>query len=583
MHRRWGNETTDALFPLIYYRRGARPGAGEETSFTLFPLVHYRRNAHTRVLVTPLGGATRGPNRAAGFIGPYFWYEDKAIAVRFIPLLHADITNRVTGERTRQYGPWFQTDASDHWSRAFFPVFGVYQDNDERDTWVFPTFFRMRRKDGDRIDAFVPFYWRSSLRGKNTTVVGLVLRPHRARDPQQRPVSDLLPRPQPRAHDDRHPAAALRAAGPGRRQPRLDLVRPLLPAPRAQRVEHDTVSALLVEEQSTKRSRVVFPFYWHFENDELHTNFTMLGPLMSSAMGKRKTRGLLPVAWFTRDGDTGDKSNVILPLFYQSSGRDQFTLLTVPAGYRRNGPSTFWYALPFVLRNRDEITDTTTTVIPPLILYSRSSPEEGFTGALLLYWHRRDIASSTTLALPLFYDVHDYRISRTTVLFPFFLRRERMTNQNTYWFAPLFYRHTSPTNATTVFFPLVWDFKRGADRTTIVAPFYAHWTRADHSATYIFPIYYYREGHGADGNPDGTYRRFVIPFWDSGVKRPGDFMWEILGGLVGHERIGHHRYLRVLYMTFETAPAPRAQTSWYSKPPPSSRKTAARGLDVMGF
>ena len=129
MHRRWGNETTDALFPLIYYRRGARPGGGEETSFTLFPLVHYRRNANIRVLVTPLGGAARGPNRAAGFIGPYFWYEDKAIAVRFIPLLHADITNRVTGERTRQYGPWFQTDAPDHWSRAFFPVFGVYQDN----------------------------------------------------------------------------------------------------------------------------------------------------------------------------------------------------------------------------------------------------------------------------------------------------------------------------------------------------------------------------------------------------------------------------------------------------------------------
>ena len=75
----------------------------------------------------------------------------------------------------------------------------------------------------------------------------------------------------------------------------------------------------------------------------------------------------------------------------------------------------------------------------------------------------------------------------------------------------------------------------------------------------------------------------MIPFWDSGVKRPGDFMWEILGGLVGHERIGHHRYLRILYMTFETAPVPRAQTSWYSKPIPTSRKTAARGLDVMGF
>ena len=26
LHRRWGGETTDALFPLFHYRRGARPG-----------------------------------------------------------------------------------------------------------------------------------------------------------------------------------------------------------------------------------------------------------------------------------------------------------------------------------------------------------------------------------------------------------------------------------------------------------------------------------------------------------------------------------------------------------------------------
>src|SRR4029453_4374214 len=107
MHRRWGNETTDALFPLIYYRRGARPGAGEETSFTLFPLVHYRRNANTRGLVTPPGGATQGPPPPGGFRGPYVWYGDKGIPARFTPLLHADITTRVTGEPTRQYGPWF--------------------------------------------------------------------------------------------------------------------------------------------------------------------------------------------------------------------------------------------------------------------------------------------------------------------------------------------------------------------------------------------------------------------------------------------------------------------------------------------
>jgi hypothetical protein len=36
-------------------------------------------------------------------------------------------------------------------------------------------------------------------------------------------------------------------------------------------------------------------------------------------------------------------------------------------------------------------------------------------------------------------------------------------------------------------------------------------------------------------------------------------------------------------MTFETAPVPRAQTARYSKPTPNPRKTAARGLNVIGF
>ena len=87
--------------------------------------------------------------------------------------------------------------------------------------------------------------------------------------------------------------------------------------------------------------------------------------------------------------------------------------------------------------------------------------------------------------------------------------------------------------------------------------------------------------------PDGTYRRFVglvLPVYDSGVKRPGDFMWNLFGGLVGHERIGHHQFMRLFWLfTFETGPAPRAQTAWYSAPPRTSRKVAARGLNVAGF
>ena len=50
--------------------------------------MHYRRDAQTRVFVTPLGASARGPERSGGFLGPYFWYDDKERSLRFIPFLH---------------------------------------------------------------------------------------------------------------------------------------------------------------------------------------------------------------------------------------------------------------------------------------------------------------------------------------------------------------------------------------------------------------------------------------------------------------------------------------------------------------
>ena len=92
---------------------------------------------------------------------------------------------------------------------------------------------------------------------------------------------------------------------------------------------------------------------------------------------------------------------------------------------------------------------------------SRSHPESSLTTTLALFWRTRDIASSTTLVLPLFYDVHEFHLNRTTVLFPLFVRYERESDGNTYWLAPLFYRHSTPTDTTMVGFPLLWHFKKG--------------------------------------------------------------------------------------------------------------------------
>jgi hypothetical protein len=582
-HRRWGDETTDAFFPFVHYRRGAHPGGTDETSFTLFPFVHYHRDASTRVLVTPLGGSARGPNREGGFVGPFIWYHDADIRARFVPLLYADVTRRATGERTRQYGPWFQIDAPDREVRVLFPLFGHYRDASERDTWVLPTFFRLRRNNGDSVDALLPFYWRSSFGGRETTVVG--------------PWYD---RTSPGLHDTGFFPLYFYARNPERT---LAVVPPaLLIYHHDAASDHTWLWAALLFHSSSKdrrttaffpvlyskregprRTDIFFPIYWRFADEDAHRDWILAGPLYSSTAGSRRTRGFLPIAWYTRDPGAGFESNAILPLFYQSSGKDHSSFYTLLAGYRRSGPSHFWYAFPLIFRHKDEVTEATTTVIPPLLYVSRSSPEAGLTTFLGLFWHQHDIASSTTLGLPLFYDVNDYHLSRITVLLPLFVRYARASDDNAWTVAPLFYRHTSPADSTTVAFPLYWDFKTGDNRTTLLIPFFAHWRRPGYTATWVFPSYYYREGINDDGTPDGTYRRFVVPFYDSGVKRPGDFLWEIFGGLVGQERIGRHRYLRLFYMTFETGPAPRAQTSWYSQPIRPPRKSVPRGLNVAGF
>jgi hypothetical protein len=582
-HRRHGGETTDALFPLIYYRRGARPGGAEETSFTLFPLLHYRRDSNRRIFATLLGGSFEGPFRSGGFVGPFVWYRDADTTARFVPLLYADVTKRATGERTRQFGPWFQIDAPNHRSRVLFPLFGHYEDEHERGTWVLPTFFRLRRDNGDKVDALLPVFWRSSFGDRKTTVFGL-----------------YYDRTRPGVHDNGVVPFYFYARNPERT---LAVVPPLLlvyehdvasnhtwlwagPLFHSSDAEHRTTvlfPLLWSRRDGTRTTDILFPLFWRFGDTAAKRGWMLIGPYFSSTAGTRHTRGLLPVAWYTRDPDLGESANALLPLFYQSSGKDHSSFLTLVAGYRRAGPSRLWYALPFVFRQRNEATDASTTVIPPLLYVDRSDPESGLTTMLGLYWSYRDISSSTTFGFPLYYDLHEYHLSRTTVFLPFFVRYHRDADQQSWTVAPLFYRHSTPTDSTTVAFPLVWDFKHPDSRTTLVLPFVAHWRRPGYASTWVFPSYYYREGLAADGTPDGTYRRFVLPFYDSGVKRPGDFMWEILGGLVGQERIGHHRYLRLFYMTFETGPAPRAQTAWYSQPLRPSRRAVSRGLNVAGF
>jgi hypothetical protein len=599
MHRNRGEETTDALYPLLYYRRGARPGGSPETSFTLFPLFHYRRNQQELVVLSPIGAASKKQGRDMGFVGPFFWYKRPGLEARGLLPIALDVTNGETGERTRQYGPYFQVDGPGRKSRVLFPFFGRYDDDKEHDLYLFPTYFRQRMADGYELDTFVPLFWRSKWQGRTTTVIG-----------------PWYNRSGPDVHNTGFFPIYFYAKN---NQRSITVVPPLLLYRRADfqngtgtlialftyaTYDRESSSTVLFPlwwagRERNQSHRVLFPIYWSYTDGDAKSETNLLTLIFWRRKGDWYTRGILPIVWYTRNPKDGSGSNALMPLFYESHGPNRKTLLTLLGGYSNKPTSRTWYILivgasdgietrfrmlfPLWFSHINKGKEVTTRVIPPVLGFMRKTPESSLETFLALYWHRRTIASELRLVLPLYYDIHDLHQSRTTVLFPLLFRHHNEEEQTTFWIAPLFYRSSNPADTSTVFFPLYWSFTHAdGQSTTLLFPLYAHWRRPTYQSTYVFPTYYYREGLGPKG-PDGTWRRLIVPFWESAVKRPGDYMWEVLGGLFGRESIGRNRYLKIFFMTFETQAASPGQTSWYGQPARTPRKAAPRGLSSSAW
>ena len=122
---------------------------------------------------TPLYASARGPDRSAGFAGPYIWYDDKELSLRFVPFLHTDVTNHETRRADAPVRPVVHDGrARAPGARAVPPVRHATPTSKRHDTWVVPTYFRMRRNNGDRVDALLPFYWQSTFGDRTTAVIG---------------------------------------------------------------------------------------------------------------------------------------------------------------------------------------------------------------------------------------------------------------------------------------------------------------------------------------------------------------------------------------------------------------------------
>ena len=584
LHATNGGETTDALLPLLYYRRGAKPGGQHETSFTLFPLVHYKKTSAAQLFLSPLAMAKNTAQLQAGFVGPYFWYQSPTTAVKGVLPVWFDFTNKQNRERTQILGPWVAVDRPGATSRFLFPLWGHYESQTpagkEQGTYVFPTFFHQRNEDGYALDTFFPLFWKSSGSFGKTLHLG----PWFSRKTQHNFTQALFPAYAYTQNNER--SLLLTPLGYYHHNFKAQTTTTWMSllyfnsttATSHQRVLFPVWYSGHANEES---HQVLFPLYWRFKNEKEQITTTFAGPFFKRTNGTASTWGVFPLAWATRDGAKKAQNTAAFPLFYHSKSPDHSSLFTPVFGVGESPRSSWWYVPPVVRKTSPESTftaiaplgfhhlnrstETTTRFFLPLLHYARFNPEKSMSSWLGVYWRHRGIASSTTVLFPLFFDHHSFHESRTTALFPLFVRNYSDADKTATTLGPLFYRRSSPTESSTVLFPLYWDYAGAGRRTQFLFPLFANIERASWKGTYVFPNIWYRTGKGPDA---GTSRLIVFPLWESEVKRPGDYMWETLLGLAGYERAGRNRFLKVLFVPFKISPVPRTQTaSWYGQPP----------------
>src|SRR5205814_3515829 len=99
-----------------------------------------------------------------------------------------------------------------------------------------------------------------------------------------------------------------------------------------------------------KSYAVLFPLCWHFANAKEATSFSLAGPFLWSHSREWRTRGVMPVLWFSRNGE-GSGSDALLPLFYESHTPTDQMVLTLPFGFRTAPDRRWFYAGPVVYKD----------------------------------------------------------------------------------------------------------------------------------------------------------------------------------------------------------------------------------------
>ena len=320
--------------------------------------------------------------------------------------------------------------------------------------------------------------------------------------------------------------------------------------------------------------RWIAPLSFHSQDDSKDKALTFITLAFWGHSPERTYAGLFPLLFHFGYSD-GHNSTTLLPLFHFAKKSDGGIRLITPLFGAFTSPTgTRAYVGPFYVRRSDEgntvalyplfyhATEAkgfSTTFLLPLFL-RRTTPESSILAVTPLFWRFRTVETTTNLFFPFFLDRDNHFESRTIAFgvgAPLFLRHVNYATNTKSTFAllplPWLYR-TSPTDKDVVVFPLFWHFRSGENWSQVFLPLYVHLHREhwDHTVVLNF---YYKKGHG---DFEGAWSFHFFPVFNFGRPRAGDWEWGVFGGLIGYNRTGRRRTLKLIWsyeIPLEPAPA----------------------------
>ncbi len=595
-------KSAQVLFPLFWRFRS---GQGERE--------------RTKLLIAPLFYRSTAPNRSTTVVFPLFWrFRDPATThTMLFPLAYLRRYRDGRGLFAIG-GPGYYRRYADGYAAGLAPLAFFGRRGDRSHQIVFPLFWRFKKpghsltiagpvfhrktpkshtggvaplvfwgRDGERSHRVVfPLFWRFDRPGRSTTVAGPVYH-------------------QRRKHGHSTGVAPLVFVG-RQRATRYQVVFPLFwrfadsrgstvvagPAfwsRRAERRTHGLLPLYVAGRGKDGRSFLTLPplLFHHYHDPEGTRSFTWAALYSGSESKRTRTHHVWPLFHYRRQqlSETASRTTVgLIPLFHYRRGPDSTHLLTPLGGFRRgpggldaliglgyyrsNQQRRAFGLLPllFVGWSRGETSRHRVTLLP-LFDYTRRPGRRSLYTAIFGF-HKTDWSTSFYLGP---YINHRSKRSALDVVLPLGWRyRDRRREETSVFALPGYYGSWSPHHRRHVVFPLLWHHQRGVgERTcghTVVFPLYWSFHRPGRHSRVFFPLVWdFRHGdrrttvalnvlYRRDARRK-TYDFHVLPLFRLQRKRPQDIKVSVLGGLAGYERIGRNRYLKLLFIPIELAPA----------------------------